>query len=181
MDARKCVGVRVPPPYSLHRASNDTPRPFQVDGSSDAEFWNLLGAPFGAYVAPAYVAPAYVAPAIQQRPSSTTASKVLEMELFLMKDDGLEFDKVADGPLKTDDLQDDGVMITKTAEKVFVSLGQSAPLKAKALAIMKAQALMSKLRMPQTTHIKQHTSHNTHLPCHGWSIHFGSQLACLLS
>jgi len=70
-----------------------------------------------------------------------------------MSDDTLEFDKVADGPFTIHQLRDDDVMLINTGAKIFVSVGQGAPLKEKAAAMMKAQGLISKLGMPKETHI----------------------------
>jgi len=70
-----------------------------------------------------------------------------------MNDDTLEFDKVADGPFTIHQLRDDDVMLINTGAKIFVSIGQGAPLKEKAAAMIKAQGLISKLGMPKETHI----------------------------
>ena len=75
------------------------------------------------------------------------------MELFSLDDNTLEFVKVADGPLKAAQIRNDDVMLLNTGGKVFVTVGDKAPVQEKAEAMFKAEAFIRKVGLPARTQI----------------------------
>ena len=116
-----------------------------TDGEIDEEFWKLLGASMGAAVPPP------IDPST--RPTTSGATQVSKMELFSLDDNTLEFVKVADGPLKAAQIRDDDVMLLNTGGKVFVTVGDKAPVQEKAEAMFKAEAFIRKVGLPARTQI----------------------------
>jgi hypothetical protein len=116
-----------------------------TDGEMDEEFWKLLGASMGAAVPPP------IDPST--RPTTSGATQVSKMELFSLDDNTLEFVKVADGPLKAAQIRDDDVMLLNTGGKVFVTVGDKAPVQEKAEAMFKAEAFIRKVGLPARTQI----------------------------
>eukprot|EP00802_Teleaulax_amphioxeia_P015053 Tamp_15136.p1 GENE.Tamp_15136~~Tamp_15136.p1 ORF type:complete len:248 (-),score=72.02 Tamp_15136:311-1054(-) len=113
-----------------------------VEAEADDEFWSLLGAAPGADIPPP----------IEHQPLHHHID-VQKIELYSMDDSTLEFVKVAEGPLQKDQLRHDDVMLINVGEKIFVSVGDEAPVKEKASAMIKAQAFLTKEGMPMRTQI----------------------------
>mmetsp|Transcript_47381 Transcript_47381/g.108044 ORF Transcript_47381/g.108044 Transcript_47381/m.108044 type:complete len:391 (+) Transcript_47381:53-1225(+) len=102
-----------------------------VDSDDFADFFKVLGAKDGDAI-----------PSKVTHDAKEVAAEANVSQLWSMHDDTLEFEMVQDGPLSEDMLRDDDVMLVRVNNQLVVSVGASAPVKEKALALIRAQAFL---------------------------------------
>jgi len=132
-----------------------------LDAEDEPEFWQLLGGEIGCSVK---------AP-VEHVKHDTESCKVVE--LYSMEDDSLEFVKVADGPLRADQLADNDVMLINCGTKIFVSVGSDAPAQEKAFGMLKAQAFIISKGLPPFTPIMRILK-GQDVRCKQWDACFAS-------